>query len=213
MTAFEERRDQDVQKLRDLQTQSRDRIRVTRVSGRPPNEVEVELHFRTVPSKQYPLAEQDVTRLVISLPARYPFVEPTVNVKTPILHPNIYSSGRICLGMKWIPSFGLDLLVRRIVQIVIYDPTILNEASPANGDALHWFRQARKTHPSAFPTDTLSLVPAAAPKAMSWNDTPSAAAAKNVVSCPGCHTKLSLPAGKSGRVKCPRCGNQFQAST
>jgi ubiquitin-protein ligase len=213
MTAFDERRDQDVQKLRYLQKQSHDRIRVTRVSGRPPSEVEVELHFRTVPSKQYPRAVQDVTRLAISLPARYPFVEPAVSVKTPILHPNIYTSGRICLGIKWIPSFGLDLLVRRIVQIVTYDPTILNEASPANGDALRWYQKARSADASAFPTDTFSLAPEAPPKTMRWNDGPTAAPTKTVVSCPKCQTKLSLPAGKSGRVKCPHCGNLFQVST
>jgi ubiquitin-protein ligase len=143
MSAFSKRRDQDVQMLKELQEQSRERIRVTRVSGDPANEIDVELHAKTAPSKQYPRAVQDVPKLTISLPARYPFVEPSVIIRTPILHPNVYSSGRICLGMKWIPTFGLDLLVRRIVQIVSFDSAILNEASPANSEALTWYRNYR----------------------------------------------------------------------
>jgi ubiquitin-protein ligase len=212
MPAFDERRDQDVLKLRELQKQSRERIRVTRVSGRPPNEIEVQLHVKAAPSKHYPRAVQEVTTLTISLPARYPFVEPTVIVKTPILHPNIYSSGRICLGVKWVPSFGLDLLVRRVVQIVTYDPSILNEASPANGEALHWYRQTRQAHPGAFPTDTLTLAAAEPPKKIKW-DNVSVTPETTVVSCPNCGAKLSLPAGKIGRVKCVRCGNSFEATT
>jgi ubiquitin-protein ligase len=211
--AFDERREQDVQKLRELQKQSHDRIRVVRVNGRPPNEIEVELHLKTVPSKQYPRAVQDVTRLGISLPARYPFVEPAVDVRTPILHPNIYSSGRICLGMKWIPSFGLDLLVRRIAQIVTYDPAVLNEASPANRDALTWYWQARGAHASAFPTDSLTLSAAETAKTMKWTDAPTASPSKTVVTCPNCQRKLSLPAGKTGRVKCPNCSTLFQVAT
>jgi ubiquitin-protein ligase/uncharacterized Zn-finger protein len=211
MTAFEERREQDLVKLRALQKQSQDRIRVARVLGHPPNEIEVELRFRTVPSKHYPRIVQDLTRIVISLQARYPFVEPVVNVMTPILHPNIYTSGRMCLGMKWMPSFGLDLLVRRIVQIVTYDASILNESSPANGDALQWYRQARMTNASSFPTDTFTLAPTEASKTMKWSNAP--LSGKTVVSCPKCNSKLSLPAGKSGQVKCPRCDKVFQAMT
>jgi hypothetical protein len=42
---------------------------------------------------------------------------------------------------------------------------------------------------------------------------PSDKPAKKVVPCPGCSTKLSLPAGKTGQVKCPRCGRMFKAAT
>jgi uncharacterized Zn-finger protein len=50
------------------------------------------------------------------------------------------------------------------------------------------------------------------PKKMSSSN-PSDKRAKKVVRCPGCSTKLSLPAGKTGQVKCPRCGRMFKAST
>jgi hypothetical protein len=36
---------------------------------------------------------------------------------------------------------------------------------------------------------------------------------KKVVPCPECSTKLSLPAGKTGQVKCPRCSRMFKATT
>jgi LSD1 subclass zinc finger protein len=212
LSAFNERRDQDIQKLRDLQRQSRDRIRVTRVSGHPIDTIDLELQIKTAPSKLYPKNVQNVTHLSISLPARYPFIEPTVTIKTPIHHPNVYSSGRICLGMKWIPSFGLDLLVRRIVQIVTFDPTILNEKSPANGEALKWYRETLLADPSAFPTDSLRLSAAEPTTTMKWADV-SVGPAKTVVSCPSCRSNLSLPAGKQGQVKCPKCGNFFQAAT
>jgi ubiquitin-protein ligase len=212
MSAFDERRDQDVQKLRDLQKLARERIRVTRVSGRPANEIDVELDLKTAPSRHYPRMVQKLTQLTISLPARYPFVEPAVTVRTPILHPNVYSSGRICLGVKWIPSFGLDLLVRRVVQIVTFDSAVLNEASPANGDAVAWYRHAKRTHPDAFPTDSLVLSAPASPKTIRW-DNISVTPAKTVVPCPRCQSMLSLPAGKKGRVTCPKCSNVFQAET
>jgi ubiquitin-protein ligase len=212
MSAFSERRDQDVQKLRDLQKASRDRIRVTRITGQPASEIGVELKVKTAPSKQYPSSIQEVTVLTILLPSKYPFVEPSVTITTPIFHPNVYSSGRICLGMKWLPSFGLDLLVRRIVQIVSFDPAILNEASPANRDALDWYRRARQASPSAFPTDMFSLATEEQAKKMSWNDV-TTSPTKAIVSCPSCNARLALPPGKRGEVKCPSCGNVFTATT
>jgi ubiquitin-protein ligase len=213
MSAFEERRIQDVQKLTQLAEQSRARIRLIRVAGNPPNEIDIELHLKTAPSRQYPKVVQDVTWLTISLPARYPLQEPAVTIKTPILHPNVYTSGRICLGMKWMPTFGLDLLVKRIGQIIIFDPTILNEQSPANRDALDWYREAQRRHADAFPTDTWTTISTSEPpRTMTWSNIPSEPA-KKVVPCPGCNTKLSLPAGRKGQVKCPRCSRAFEANT
>jgi ubiquitin-protein ligase len=213
MSAFDERRQQDVQKLRDLQRASESKVLVTRLSGTPPNEIEVELRFRTAPSQDYPRKVQDITRAVISLPARYPFAEPSVSIKTPILHPNVYASGRICLGVKWISSFGLDLLVRRIIQIITFDPSVLNDASPANREAAVWYRNALRKHPTSFPSDSFELTaaPAQPPKTMRWASVE--APTKVLVPCPACKTKLSLPSGKLGRVRCPECGNAFEAET
>lgn len=213
MSAFDERRAQDLQKLRELQKVSREQVRVTHVSGSPLNRIDVELHLKTAPSKAYPRSVQEVTSAVISLPARYPFAEPSVNISTPILHPNVYTSGRVCLGVKWIPTFGLDLLVRRIVQIITFDPTVLNLLSPANASAVSWYTDAVRQHPSAFPSDRLDLTVAESPKTMSWTDAAAAAPRKVTVECPHCSARLSLPHGRSGSVKCPKCGCNFRATT
>lgn len=184
---------------------------MTRISGTPANEIDVELRFKTAPSQDYPRKVQEITRAAISLPARYPFVEPSVSIKTPILHPNVYASGRICLGVKWITSFGLDLLVRRIIQIITFDPSVVNDASPANGPAASWYRNALIKHPSSFPSDSFELTAAPPPKTMKWASVD--APTKVLVPCPSCKTKLSLPPGKRGRVRCPECGNTFEAKT
>jgi LSD1 subclass zinc finger protein len=213
MTAFSERRTQDLQKLRELSVQTRGRITVTRVTGNPPSEIEIELRFRTAPSSQYPRAVQDVTRVAITLPSRYPFQEPSATIQTPILHPNVYSSGKVCLGTKWLPSQGLDLLVQRIVQIITFDPTILNEMSPANSAALTWYRETQRRSPGAFPTDTMTLAAAESPKKMSWSNVSDASLAKVVVECPTCRGKLSLPSGRKGQVRCPKCQAAFEVKT
>jgi ubiquitin-protein ligase len=212
VSAFDQRRVEDLQKLRNLAESSRARVRITRVAGDPANEIDIEIHLKTAPSRFYPREVQEMTRLTISLPSRYPLVEPVVTIKTPILHPNVYQTGRICLGMKWLPSFGLDLLVKRIGQIIIFDPTILNEKSPANGAALAWYRGAQRQHKGAFPTDTWTNAPSEPQKMMAWTNI-SGDVAKRIVPCPGCATRLSLPASKAGKVKCPRCNKVFEAAT
>jgi hypothetical protein len=210
MSAFDERRFQDVQKLRDLAAQLPGRVMIAGVSGAPPSRINIDLRFRTAPSRYYPAATQDVTRVTIDLPSRYPLVQPAAQISTPILHPNVYMSGLICLGIDWLPSLGLDFLVKRIIQIIIFDPGILNEASPANPAALSWYREARRNHPTAFPTDVARLMAAAPEKKISWTDVPND---KTGLACPHCSGSLSLPAGRSGKVTCPRCWKPFEAQT
>jgi ubiquitin-protein ligase len=215
VSAFDERRVQDVRKLRELAEQVPKRLKIVSISGTPPNKIEIDLYFKTVPSRQYPKAVQDVTRVTVDLPSRYPMQDapPIATIRTRILHPNVYASGQICLGVKWLPTLGLDFLVKRIIQIITFDPEILNEKSPANTDALSWYREARRSHPSVFPTDT-ALLTTAAPekKKISWSNIASEPA-KVVVVCPHCNSNLSLPGGKSGQVKCPRCSKSFEIRT
>jgi hypothetical protein len=62
MSAFDERRVQDVQKLRQLVEHAPGRLKIGRISGTPPNQIDIELHFKTAPSRHYPDAVQDVTQ-------------------------------------------------------------------------------------------------------------------------------------------------------
>ncbi len=213
MSAFAERRTQDLEKLREMDRKSGGRVKLTSATGNPASKLVLELHYRTAGSTRYPAETQSVTKVAIDLPAKYPFAEPTANILTPIYHPNVYSSGRICFGVKWLPSQGLDLLVQRIIQIITFDPLILNEKSPANGAALTWYRETLRKHRSAFPTDSINAArPDAAPK-MTWSDVSPATPQRATVTCPSCGGKLALPTGKTGRVTCPKCKNGFEART
>jgi uncharacterized Zn-finger protein len=213
MSAFAERRVQDIEKLRQLSSTSNGRIILTAATGNPVSRIMLQLHYRTAGSHRFPADVQNVTEVVIDLPARYPFSEPSAKILTPIYHPNVYTSGLICFGQKWLPSQALDLLVQRIIQIITFDPLILNERSPANGAALSWYREARRQNPSLFPTDRPDAAAAAKKPAMSWTDVPKASPERITVTCPHCTAKLALPTGESGRVDCPRCRTGFEVRT
>lgn len=213
MSASDERRHNDVAKLRELAIQSNGRIVVNHVAGNPPNAIDVSLHFATAPSHDYPKSVQKVTKVKVSLPARYPFIGPQAFISTPIFHPNVFTSGQICLGNKWLPTENLELLIKRIIQILVFDPAIVNEQSPANGHALSWYRNAKRSHPGKFPSDSALLTKSAEAKTMTWSEVPPAPAEKVVISCPKCSSQLRVPAGRTGNVKCPKCENIFEART
>jgi len=211
MSAFSERRDQDVRKLLDMSAKSGGRLKVAATKGKPISEIDLKLSYVTAGSSRYPDEKQKFTRVAVSLPSRYPFDEPTATISTPIYHPNVYPGGRICFGIKWLPTQGLDLLVQRIIQIITFDPLILNEQSPANGSALAWYREAVRRYPQAFPSDRLEQAQPTSPK-ITWEDVKSNDA-KSVITCPSCSAKLALPSGKRGKVTCPKCRQAFEAET
>ncbi len=208
MSISAERIIQDLRKIEELSKSVNGRVKVKSTSGNPVNIILLEIDYPTAPSTDYPNRIQQKTEVKIELLSRYPFQEPSATIITPIYHPNVYSSGKVCLGSKWLPSQGLDLLVRRIIQIITFDETILNERSPANGQALSWYRDAVKKHRNAFPTD--KLVVKEQPKSkMSWNNMDSSIEQKKVVSCSQCKTPLRVPAGKKLNVTCPKCTHTF----
>lgn len=202
MSVINERITQDLQKLAELSRQSNGRVRVIGTTGNPVKRIDVELDYPTAPSQDYPSRVQKTTSLRIELMSRYPFVEPTATITTPIYHPNVFQSGKICLGTKWLPSHGLDLLVKRIVQIITFEPDVLNERSPANGNAVHWYRSALQSHPASFPTTRATVHAQMRP-----------VEDRIVVQCTACHAGLRLPTGKRGVVSCPKCSHQFQVTT
>lgn len=213
MDAFEQRFNQDIEKLKQLSLQTEGRVKVVAAGSRGSRYVKVELNYSTAPDASYPSKVQNKTEVTFELLGRYPLQEPVATITTPIYHPNVYKSGKICFGTKWLPSQNLDLLVKRVVQIITFDPTILNENSPANGDALVWYRKASKTAPNAFPTDRLETPPEVKKPKIKWNDKPTASNHNVEVRCPGCSKRLNVPKGKEGYATCPNCQNRFFVKT
>ena len=212
MTISAERIKQDLRKIDELSKSVNGRVKVKSTSGNPVNSIVLEIDYPTAPSSDFPKKVQQKTEVKIELLSRYPFQEPSATITTPIYHPNVYSSGKICLGTKWLPTQGLDLLVRRIIQIITFDETILNERSPANGHALSWYRSAVINHPNSFPTDKL-VVTDEPKKKMSWSNMDSKEEQKAVVTCPKCDGSLRVPAGKKLNVTCPKCTHKFLVTT
>ena len=73
-------------------------------------------------------------KLTFSFPANYPYSPPTVLFKTPIYHPNVDFSGRICLDIlkdQWSAVYNVRTVLLSL-QSLLGEP---NNASPLNGEA------------------------------------------------------------------------------
>jgi hypothetical protein len=188
----------DVELLTALAAASRGRVEFASLPSEARPELVVAFSCVTAASARYPQHRESGVTVHVALPDRYPFIAPVATVRTPIYHPNVFPSGVICLGTRWIAAQGLDIFVQRLLRLVTFDPLLVSTASPANREAAIWYERARREHPGAFPTDRF--------------------AADEVVermlrSCPQCDRNLRLPRGRSGLVRCPSCGSQFQART
>ncbi|PGH33769.1 ubiquitin-conjugating enzyme E2 C [[Emmonsia] crescens] len=73
-------------------------------------------------------------KLSFAFPSNYPYAPPTVLFKTPIYHPNVDFSGRICLDIlkdKWSAVYNVQSVLLSL-QSLLGEP---NNASPLNGQA------------------------------------------------------------------------------
>ncbi|KAL3423496.1 ubiquitin conjugating enzyme [Phlyctema vagabunda] len=73
-------------------------------------------------------------KLTFNFPNNYPYAPPTVLFKTPIYHPNVDFSGRICLDIlkdKWTAAYNIQTVLLSL-QSLLGEP---NNASPLNGEA------------------------------------------------------------------------------
>jgi ubiquitin-protein ligase len=193
------RRKADIERLGELATRSGGRLRLLDAAERPGQPIRLAVACATAASSAYPGARQDGVTLRIDLPARYPFERPVVKVETPIFHPNVFTSGVICQGERWLPGEGIDLFVKRMIALVTFTPGAVNPASAANREAAAWYLQQRARTPEAFPTDRIEF----------GGDAP----ARVVRHCPACAKGLRLPAGRRGVVACPACGHEFDVAT
>ena len=215
MHAGAERRREDLAKLEGLCARSGGRLVLVARHGDPPIDLTIELACRTAASHAYPAQAVERTRAHISFPARYPFQPPVVHVTPVTFHPNVYPSGLVCLGVKWLPTETLDLLVRRIAQIITFDPTVVNIDSPANSAAAKWYAEAVTRAPRSFPTDSLDFLSGTAsrPKPQ-WRDihTEPQQPARVTVRCEKCQQQLRVPDVPGIQVRCPQCLHAFRVA-
>ncbi len=210
MSAYERRINQDIKKIEALSRSLNKRVEIIKLEGRPPKKIFLRLHYSTAPSQDYPKSVQEITEVKIELLSRYPFQEPTATITTPIFHPNVYSSGKICFGQKWLMTEGLDLLVKRIIQIITFDSIFVDEDSPANQQANKWYRKAIKQKKNYFPTDKLISITENKKPKIKWESVESPnESTKTIISCKLCKKKLRVPSGKNGTIVCPNCNNSF----
>ena len=85
------------------------------------------------------LSLRDRHEVSIELAAAYPRMIPNLSWRTPIFHPNISSSGVVCLGgygTNWVPSLSLDELCTMLWDMIRYKN--FDPESPYNKDAAIW---------------------------------------------------------------------------
>ena len=186
----------DAAQLRSLAAASRGRVEFGRLPSEARPEVVAVFACVTAGSTAYPERRESRVVVHVALPERYPFLAPVATVRTPIWHPNVYPSGIVCLGTRWIAAQGLDLFVQRLLRLVTFDPLLINTASPANREAASWYESRRREYPGAFPTDRLAV---------------EQLVERIVLACPACRRELRVPRGRSGTVRCPSCGTAFEA--
>lgn len=211
MNASGQRRVEDARRLEQLCAATGQRLRITHREGTPLRLVTLEIDCRTAGTASYPRNVQRGVGVRVSLPGRYPFEPPLAEVLTPIYHPNVFAGGRVCLGNRWMPSETLDLFAKRLVQIVTFDPAVVDPDSPANAEAAQWYRRTRVEHAGAFPTDTFSWAQAATrPGGIKWQDVTPSSSEPRIVRCP-CAQQLRIVGPSGIKVRCPRCRAEFAA--
>lgn len=203
----------DADRLRALATAARGKVSLVALPAPGAPRFVLDLGYATAGSSAYPTERRTSTRLVVDLPARYPFMPPAATIATPIFHPNVFPSGLVCLGTKWLPSEGMDLFVRRIAQLITFDPLIVNVHSVANPAALAWYQRALHRDPQAFPTERVELALAGEERERIHWQSAGTTQARVVRACPHCGANLRLPAARRGTVRCPKCAREFEAAT
>jgi len=96
-----------------------------------------------------------VHKLELRLPDYYPEYLTNQDIRfltPPIFHTNVFSDGRICIR-NYRPAESLAYFLMRIARMIQFDPAIVGEDSPANGEALSWYR----AHKHMMPIDATRL--------------------------------------------------------
>jgi ubiquitin-conjugating enzyme E2 C len=77
-------------------------------------------------------------KLSFNFPSNYPYAPPTVLFKTPIYHPNVDFSGRICLDIlkdKWTAAYNIQTVLLSL-QSLLGEPNKYVPSTPINHSIL-----------------------------------------------------------------------------
>jgi ubiquitin-protein ligase len=88
--------------------------------------------------------EEILNTISIQIPKEYPHRAPNMNFKSKIYHPNVGSSGNICLDIlkdQWRPIYTLRTTIMSIISL-LNDP---NPDSPLNGEAARKYKDGLKS--------------------------------------------------------------------
>ncbi len=208
MDAKTKRKEEDFSKLKKLSEEFSGLIEIKTTNINSGNALYLSLNIPTAKNSKYPQEIQNKTDIKIDFPLNYPFSEPKATITTPIWNPNVYSSGLICHGTKWMPTEGLDLFVIWIMKLISYDPSIVFTGSPANREAADWYNGVKNIN--YFPTINIEQKRTRQEKKVSWRSIDDNQVKYSIVICPSCNQKLRVPSGKKLKVNCPSCKNIFE---
>lgn len=141
----------DFKLLRELD-QNSDLIEVVLSEGNPPDKYRIRYTCKGVErldSRGKPVI-RDVHEVSIYLHSEYPKKQPQIKWLTPVFHPNIHSTGAVCIGVWW-PAKKLDELIISMGDMVRYKN--LDPKDPMNSKAAQW--SLRNKH--LFPIDDREL--------------------------------------------------------
>lgn len=141
----------DYEKLQELAARS-PFVTIEKTEGYPPEKYVVHLTCKGIRELKNGRPIYSTShRLHIDLHSSYPRKQPVFQMKTPVLHPNISSGRKVCIG-QYSPSMGLDDLIVRIIEIIRYENVGLGD--PYNSSAASWARKNQHL----FPLDTSQIV-------------------------------------------------------
>ncbi|HCB49681.1 MAG: hypothetical protein AMJ56_02300 [Anaerolineae bacterium SG8_19] len=141
----------DYKRIRELVNRS-ELIHILHTDGDPPEKYLVRFTCRGIerlsPGGRPVYREEHEVN--IYLHAEYPLKQPQLKWMTPIFHPNIHSTGAVCIGAWW-PAKTLDELLLTLGEMVQYKN--LGPKDPMNSKAAAWALRNKRT----FPVDSRPL--------------------------------------------------------
>lgn len=96
--------------------------------------------------------------ILVTLWDSYPLSAPAVRMLDipPVFHPDWYSKGTYSPSQPWRPEDSLKDYVKRMLQTLRYEPSLIGTDTPANYKALDWYWKNRERG-DLFPSDQTEL--------------------------------------------------------